>query len=297
MAEITLRRGGELVRGVFALLIEYPDGRPARDVLQALEAKVPPTPFEASSYPSSPDIRRYERIVRFQSIPAVKAGWLTKTKGTWSLTDDGRKAFKQFTDPEEFMRESVRLYKKWEKTQPDDSAEPQNDEKEISAATVSAEEAEERAWAEIEAHLAVMSPYDFQDLVAGLLRGMGYHVAWVSPPGADGGVDVIAHSDPLGINGPRIKVQVKRKAESKTGVDGIRSFMATLADGDVGLFVASGGFSKDAEQEARRQEKRRIMLVDLERLFDLWVEHYDTIPEEQRRLLPLKKVYFLAKEE
>jgi len=38
---------------------------------------------------------------------------------------------------------------------------------------------------------------------------MGYHVAWVAPPGPDGGVDVIAQSDPLGINGPRIKVQVK----------------------------------------------------------------------------------------
>lgn len=109
------------------------------------------------------------------------------------------------------------------------------------AATI--EESEERAWSEIEGHLARMNPYDFQDLVAGLLRGMGYHVAWVSPPGADGGIDILAHTDPLGVTGPRIKVQVKRRSGERTGVDSVRSFLATLTGGDVGLFVASGGFS------------------------------------------------------
>jgi len=29
-------------------------------------------------------------------------------------------------------------------------------------------------------------------------------------------------------------------------------------------------------------------------LCDLWVEHYEKIPEAQRRLLPLRPVYFLA---
>jgi restriction system protein len=36
------------------------------------------------------------------------------------------------------------------------------------------------------------------------------------------------------------------------------------------------------------------MLLDLRRFFDLWVEHYARIPEQYRRLLPLKPVYFLA---
>jgi predicted Mrr-cat superfamily restriction endonuclease len=37
---------------------------------------------------------------------------------------------------------------------------------------------------------------------------MDYYVA---PPGPDGGIDLIAHTDPLGTTGPRIKVQVKRR--------------------------------------------------------------------------------------
>ena len=42
------------------------------------------------------------------------------------------------------------------------------------------------AWGEVEERLKVMGPYDFQNLVAGLLRGMGYHVAWVAPRGLSG---------------------------------------------------------------------------------------------------------------
>lgn len=295
MPEITHQRKGELIRGVFKILMPHQDGLSSKDVLAQMESVVPPTEFERTTYPEKPDVRRYEKIIRFSTIGPVKAGWLTKNKGQWAITDEGRKAYQQFTDPERFMRESDRLYRQWAREQPEEEVQPAPGSEESAATTV--EEAEEQAWTEIEAHLAEMNPYDFQDLVAGLLRGMRYHVAWVSPPGPDRGIDVIAHSDPLGITGPRIKVQVKRRTGERTGVEGVRSFMAVLADEDVGLFVSTGGFSKEAEDEARRQEKRRIMLVDLKRLFDLWVEYYSRIPEPQRRLLPLRTVYFLAVEE
>lgn len=55
-------------------------------------------------------------------------------------------------------------------------------------------------------------------------------------------------------------------------MDAIRGFMAILGDTDVGLFVCTGGFTRDAEDQARRQEK-------------------------QRRLLPLRPVYYLAPDE
>lgn len=291
MAEITRRRCGELVRGVFKILSQNIDPIPAKDVLRLLVMSVPPTVFENSSYPNQPNIRRYEKIVRFTTIGTVKAGWLIKNKGAWSLSDEGRAAFEKFKDPEAFYREAGRLYRKWKADQIED--EPDEVEDGSSQAVATLEEAEESAWSEIETFLEKMSPYDFQDLVAGLLRGMGYFVEWVSPPGPDKGIDIVAHVDPLGVKGPRIKAQVKRKAD-KVAVDGVRGFMALLGDSDVGLFVCMGGFTRDAEDEARRQEKRRIMLVDLKRLFDLWIEHYDRIPESQRRLLPLRPVYYLA---
>lgn len=257
MAEITQRRSGELVRGVFELLSHEPEGLPVREIMGQLQNRVPPTEFEKRDYPKRPGTRRYEKIVRFSTIAAVKAGWLTKTKGVWTL------------EPEELDEASS-----------------------AAVAATNLEEAEEAAWSEIDAYLGEMAPYDFQQLVAGLLGGMGYYVEWVSPPGPDGGFDVIAHTDPLGIKGPRIKVQVKRRADKIT-VDGLRAFMALLSDSDIGIFVARSGFTRDAENEARRQESRRIMMIDSERLFDLWTEHYERIPETERRLLPLRKVYYL----
>lgn len=123
---------------------------------------------------------------------------------------------------------------------------------------------------------------------------MDYHVAWIAPPGKDGGIDLIAFNDPLGTRPPRIKVQVKRNAKSsRIDVIGLRSFMAVLGDDDVGLFVALSGFTKDAELEAR-QANRRVTLIDATRLVELWTEHHDKLDDPARRRFPLKPVWFLA---
>jgi restriction system protein len=255
------------------------------------------TPYEIGSYPSGG--QRFDKIVRFATVDLAKAGWLLKSKGRWSPTEEGRKAHARFADPEDFYREAVRLYGRWKKSQPaekeETDAEPDisigSGDREVAQTF---EEAEERAWAEIEQHLGSMPPYDFQDLVAALLKAMGYHVSWVAPPGKDGGVDILAWGDPLGTRPPRIKVQVKRRADDKVNVEGLRSFMALLGDEDVGIFVAAGGFTRDAEESARTQERRKVTLVDLERLFDLWVAHYDKLDEVARRRLPLRPIHFLA---
>jgi restriction system protein len=294
MAEITRRRTGELLRTLFELLAKYPDGLQARDALAQLGTAVELSEYEAGVFESGG--RRFDKIVRFATVDCVKAGWLLKQKGRWFVTDEGRAAYESFTDPEAFYREAVRLYHQWKRSQPDTSSE--EDESSVTAAkeiSITFEQAEEQAWNEIQAHLRSMPPYDFQELVASLLRAMGYFVSWVAPPGKDGGVDILAWSDPLGTRPPRIKVQVKRYSDN-IRVDGLRSFMALLGDEDVGLFVTTSGFTKDAQDEARTQEKRKVTLVDLERLFDLWVEHYGKLDEAARRRLPLQPIHFLAPE-
>ncbi|WUR15321.1 restriction endonuclease [[Empedobacter] haloabium] len=306
MAEITRKRTGELLQELFAILLASPAGLPAREALHQLAASVTLTPYEAGEYESGG--RRFEKVVRFATVDCVKAGWLVKDKGTWSVTDEGRQALQVYPHPEEFYRRAVKLYAEWKASQPNSdtgsastmtnelkpadeiSASPDTSAKAVS---VTFDEAEEQAWSEISAYLKAMNPYDFQDLVADLLRAMSYHVNWVSPPGKDGGVDILAWPDPLGTRPPRIKVQVKRQQQA-VSVEGLRSFMAVLGDNDVGLFVCTGGFTKDAEYEARTQEKRRITLIGLEKLFDLWVEHYDRLSDQARRRLPLRPIRFLA---
>jgi restriction system protein len=293
MAEITMRRRGELVRKVIEVLKDHPEGLQAKDVLKQVEDSITLTSFEQSTYPNNPSVRRFEKIVRFATIGPVKAGWILKSKGRWTVTEQGLRAYKDFKDPEKFSSEVRRLYRQWAANGTEPSDEVADEEAEAANVTGTFEEAEESAWIDIERHLRSMGPYDFQNLVAALLRAMGYHVSWIAPPGRDGGIDILAHTDPLGINMPRIKVQVKRRTD-KISVEGLRSFMAVLGDQDVGLFVSAGGFTREAENEARTQEKRKITLLGLEQLFDLWLEHYAKVDEPDRQLLPLKPVHFLA---
>ena len=112
-------------------------------------------------------------------------------------------------------------------------------------------------------------------------------------PRPDRGIDIVAFTDPLGASGPRIKAQVKRRAD-KIPFQEVRSFIAVLGPTDVGIFVANGGFIPDGIKEARLQESRRVSLLAVDDLLDLWVEYYERIPEASRALLPLRPIYYLA---
>lgn len=301
MSDTSKRRTGEFLRELFKILISAPEGLQASEAMKILATKFTLTPYEAGDYESGG--RRFEKIVRFATVDCVKAGWLVKEKGIWAVTEEGEKAHAELTDPEAFYKRACKLYAEWKAAQPDSEvsaavnaaaqAEAAETESTAKSVSITFEEAEEQAWAEISQYLKSMNPYDFQELVADLLRAMSYHVTWVSPPGKDGGLDILAWPDALGAKLPRVKVQVKRQQPAVT-VDGLRSFMALLGDDDVGLFVCTGGFTKDAEAEARKQEKRRVALISLDKLFDLWVEHYSKLSDQARRRLPLRPIQFLA---
>jgi len=65
----------------------HPEGLRARDVLNELANRLTLTPFEQTEYETGG--RRFEKLVRFATIPAVKAGWLVKDRGTWIITEEG----------------------------------------------------------------------------------------------------------------------------------------------------------------------------------------------------------------
>jgi restriction system protein len=109
-----------------------------------------------------------------------------------------------------------------------------------------------------------MNPYEFQYLVAALLRAMGYFTPYVSPKGRDGGIDIIAYQDPLGANVPRIKTQVKHRPDAAIPVEDIRGLSGLLnQDGDIGLFVTSGRFTSEADRFARDSHKH-VKLIDMD---------------------------------
>ena len=247
MAEITRQRTGELLRKLFEILLKEPEGLQARLALERLAGAVALTEYEAGLYEAGS--RRFEKIVRFATVDCVKAGWLIKNKGTWSISSEGEMLISVFTDPKTFYREAIRLYREWSAKRPGTGASsstgyPETVETEKAVSITFRNRPERASLVEIEKYLREMNPYDFQELVAGLLRAMGYHVSWVAPPGRDGGVDIFAHTDPLGTRPPRIKVQVKRVV-SRVSAEILRAFMELLTEDDVGLFVSTGGFTED----------------------------------------------------
>jgi restriction system protein len=291
MANITTHRTGQMQRQILLILGRHLEGLRAKEVLATLAGELPPTEYERADYPSSPGVRRFEYIARFSSIPLVKAGWLIKSGGTWTATAAGIAALEEFPEPIQLKRAADAKYREWAAARPpEDEVLETTEQEQISRITL--EKAEENAWDEVTRYLGSIPPYDLQEIVAGLLRAMGNHVSYNAPPGPDQGIDLIAHTDPLGLQTPRIKVQVKRR-QDRIPVDEVRSFLAILGESDAGIFLSTGGFTSEAEREARTQERRKLILIDVRRLFDLWIEHYSRIPDAQRRLLPIKPIYYL----
>lgn len=133
-----------------------------------------------------------------------------------------------------------------------------------------------------------LGPYEMQDLVAALLRAIGYRAVSVKP-GPDRGIDIDASPDPLGFKEPRVKAQVKHRTVKVSGPD-MRSFLGALRAGEHGLFVSSGGFTPDAEIEARSTPKN-IRLVDREQFIELLLEYYDQLEPEYKAMIPLRRIW------
>ena len=131
---------------------------------------------------------------------------------------------------------------------------------------------------------------ELQELVAGILRAMGYKTR-VSPAGADRGKDVIASRDGLGFEDPRIVVEVKHRPATPMGSQDIRSFLGGRHANDKGLYVSTGGFSKEANYEAERANIP-VTLMDMDSLVKALLDNYRDLDPESQRLVPLKRVFW-----
>lgn len=136
-----------------------------------------------------------------------------------------------------------------------------------------------------------LDPYDFQDLVAAVLRAMGFR-AISSSPGPDRGTDIVAHPDPLGFERPRIKVQVKHRKGTVGGPE-MREFLGTLRSGDSGLYVSTGDFTSEARLEAERS-REPVTLLDRDGFIRLLLEHYEALDPQYKAQVPLRKVWVPA---
>jgi restriction system protein len=154
------------------------------------------------------------------------------------------------------------------------------------------EDAVAKAHELIKDQLLRLDDAELEFLAAAMLRAMGYKTR-VTPRGPDRGVDVFASPDWLGFQEPRIKAEVKHRPRSSMGSQDLRSFIGGLRDGERGLYVSTGGFTKEARYEAERS-KVPVTLLDLDQLVSTIVAHYESFDSDGRALLPLVRVYWPA---
>jgi restriction system protein len=132
---------------------------------------------------------------------------------------------------------------------------------------------------------------EMQRLVAALLRAMGYKTI-ISPDGPDRGKDILASPDGFGFENPRIVVEVKHR-KGQMGAPEIRSFIGGRHKDDRGLYVSTGGFSREAHYEAERSNIT-IKLMNLDDLSRAVIDYYEAFDNEGRSLLPLARLYWPA---
>jgi len=135
--------------------------------------------------------------------------------------------------------------------------------------------------------------HELARLVDAVLQAEGY-LTKISPPGPDGGVDILASKGAFGFDAPRLLVQVK-SGDTPVDTTVLRS-LGTPMDklrAEHGLLVSLSGFKRTTLEEAR-DSFFRIRLWDADTLLDAILKNYEKLSEDIRAELPLKRVWALV---
>lgn len=132
-------------------------------------------------------------------------------------------------------------------------------------------------------------------LIAAILEAQGYR-ARISPQGADGGVDIMTGSGPLGFDSPRLIVQVKSQ-DAKVDVKIVRELTGVMGKfhADHALLVGWGGFTQAALAEVAA-DYFKLRLWDAGDVVKAVQDHYEHLPEAIRAEIPLKRVWTLVQD-
>ena len=128
------------------------------------------------------------------------------------------------------------------------------------------------------------------DLVAEILRVEGYTTK-VSPPGADGGVDILAAGGMLGLGEDRICVQVK-SGDGAANHDVVLRLIGSVSNTQArtGLLVSIGGVNAVAQKELNNNFFK-LRLWQMTDLLKALFQAYGDLSDETRAKLPLKQIW------
>jgi restriction system protein len=137
--------------------------------------------------------------------------------------------------------------------------------------------------------------HSMQELVAAILRCQGF-TCRISPEGTDGGIDILAGSGPLGMDEPRLVVQVKSE-QSAVGDPVVTQLLGSVSKHTPaqGLLVAWGGVTAAARRTVL-DNYFRVRVWDSTELLKQILANYPKLPEEIHADLPLKQIWIAVEE-
>jgi 5-methylcytosine-specific restriction enzyme B len=111
-------RERRLVQAVLTTLAEQEDGSlPVKELFDELVERLQLGPEELAPVAGGSQ-RKFERDAYFALIGAMKAGWLTRQGGVWTITAEGREAIRKYTDAESLYKAARALYVEWRRSRP-----------------------------------------------------------------------------------------------------------------------------------------------------------------------------------
>jgi restriction system protein len=272
-------------RAALGALAKAPGGQLTQaEVMQAIQAEVPLDDWAREAYENNGNIR-WRSIFGFASVGLIKAEYLTKANGIWTITPAGRDIIQQPIDDWTLLNTINRLYRQWKSAQISTSdtltSVTEDDEESLEAPeehiTQIINVAHQALAAELINTIKTCDAAFFETLVVQLLLKMGYggsrqEAGKAVGRSGDGGIDGIINEDRLGLDA--IYLQAKRW-EGSVGESPIRDFKGALdAKGaQKGVFITTSTFTPAAKQAAHTSRSYKIVLIDGARLAELMIEH------------------------
>ena len=200
--------------------------------------------------------------IRWARLYLAKGKVLDSTKrGVWILTPEYKKYFSKTESSYDFY---IKVRKQFGKI---------GEKKKISEceAEIIEEMNDETSFkSKLLEKLMSISPKGFERLCQRLLRESGFSQVKVTGKSGDGGIDGYGVLETNLLLSSKVFFQAKRYKDSVSS-DKIRDFKGAL-DGRTtkGIFITTGRFTKDAQEEANREGSTKIDLIDGERLIELF---------------------------
>lgn len=143
--------------------------------------------------------------------------------------------------------------------------------------------------------IEVYSGHKMESLIAEILSADGF-VCTEHGQGTDEGIDIVAGKGLLGLDSPRLIVQVKSQA-APVDAPTVSQLHGSLSihKADQGLLVAWGGLTRAARKLVDSQ-RFAIRVWDADELVNQVQKHYADFPARVRQDLPLKQIWTLADE-